>query len=179
MDSRGRPVVGAGIIAGPFDTLITAGALTNPMARTGNDGRFELRLDSDRIRSTPLAVLVAAEGKAAVRRDLTTLLSVGGDLELSPIQLADGAILCPSSTEHRGWRVHFELTRICRSPGEALAGALGALLIETARRRLEPELGRRAYHDRLLRHGPVAVPLVLRTEFGTDLWRQVAADLGI
>jgi predicted neuraminidase len=28
-----------------------------------------------------------------------------------PIQLADGSILCPSSTEHAGWRVHFEVTR--------------------------------------------------------------------
>jgi predicted neuraminidase len=27
-----------------------------------------------------------------------------------PVQLADGSILCPSSSEHRGWRVHFERT---------------------------------------------------------------------
>ena len=27
-----------------------------------------------------------------------------------PIQLADGSILCPSSSEHGGWRVHFERT---------------------------------------------------------------------
>jgi predicted neuraminidase len=34
-----------------------------------------------------------------------------GPVKNKPIQLADGAILCPSSTEHEGWRVHFELTR--------------------------------------------------------------------
>jgi len=34
-----------------------------------------------------------------------------GPVKNKPVQLADGAILCPSSTEHRGWRVHFELTR--------------------------------------------------------------------
>ena len=34
-----------------------------------------------------------------------------GPVKNKPIQLADGAILCPSSTEHDGWRVHFELTR--------------------------------------------------------------------
>ncbi len=34
-----------------------------------------------------------------------------GPVKNKPIQLADGAILCPSSTEHKGWRVHFELTR--------------------------------------------------------------------
>ena len=34
-----------------------------------------------------------------------------GPVKNKPIQLANGSILCPSSTEHKGWRVHFELTR--------------------------------------------------------------------
>lgn len=34
-----------------------------------------------------------------------------GPVKNKPVQLADGAILCPSSSEHKGWRVHFELTR--------------------------------------------------------------------
>lgn len=34
-----------------------------------------------------------------------------GPVKNKPIQLKDGAILCGSSTEHDGWRVHFELTR--------------------------------------------------------------------
>ncbi|MEZ6086492.1 MAG: sialidase family protein [Pirellulaceae bacterium] len=34
-----------------------------------------------------------------------------GPVKNKPIELADGSILCPSSTEHQGWRVHFELTR--------------------------------------------------------------------
>ena len=34
-----------------------------------------------------------------------------GPVKNKPIQLADGAILCGSSTEHAGWRVHFEITR--------------------------------------------------------------------
>lgn len=34
-----------------------------------------------------------------------------GPVKNKPIQLSDGAILCPSSTENEGWRVHFELTR--------------------------------------------------------------------
>jgi len=33
-----------------------------------------------------------------------------GPVKNKPIQLADGSILCPSSTEHEGWRVHFERT---------------------------------------------------------------------
>lgn len=34
-----------------------------------------------------------------------------GPVKNKPIQLKDGSILCPSSTEHRGWRVHFERTK--------------------------------------------------------------------
>ena len=33
-----------------------------------------------------------------------------GPIKNKPVQLADGDILCPSSTEHDGWRVHFERT---------------------------------------------------------------------
>lgn len=33
-----------------------------------------------------------------------------GPIKNKPIQLPDGAILCPSSTEHDGWRIHFERT---------------------------------------------------------------------
>jgi predicted neuraminidase len=31
-----------------------------------------------------------------------------GPIKNKPVQLKDGAILCPTSTEHDGWRVHFE-----------------------------------------------------------------------
>jgi predicted neuraminidase len=34
-----------------------------------------------------------------------------GPVKNKPIELEDGTILCPSSTENEGWRVHFELTR--------------------------------------------------------------------
>ena len=34
-----------------------------------------------------------------------------GPVKNKPIRLADGALMCPSSTEHDGWRVHFEITR--------------------------------------------------------------------
>lgn len=33
-----------------------------------------------------------------------------GPIKNKPVQLANGDILCPSSTEHDGWRVHFERT---------------------------------------------------------------------
>jgi len=34
-----------------------------------------------------------------------------GPIKNKPVLLADGALLCPSSTEHAGWRVHLEVTR--------------------------------------------------------------------
>jgi len=34
-----------------------------------------------------------------------------GPIKNKPVALADGSLLCPSSTEHDGWRVHFERTR--------------------------------------------------------------------
>ncbi|MEO8428513.1 MAG: sialidase family protein [Verrucomicrobiota bacterium] len=33
-----------------------------------------------------------------------------GPIKNKPIELRDGAILCPSSTEHDGWRIHIETT---------------------------------------------------------------------
>lgn len=33
-----------------------------------------------------------------------------GPIKNKPVQLANGDLLCPSSTEHDGWRVHFERT---------------------------------------------------------------------
>ena len=34
-----------------------------------------------------------------------------GPVKNKPVQLADGSILCPSSSEHEGWRVHFERSK--------------------------------------------------------------------
>ncbi|MDF1815441.1 MAG: exo-alpha-sialidase [Verrucomicrobiales bacterium] len=36
---------------------------------------------------------------------------IAGPIKNKPIQLEDGAILCPTSTEFDNWRVHFEVTR--------------------------------------------------------------------
>ena len=34
-----------------------------------------------------------------------------GPIRAKPVMLADGTLLCPSSSEHDGWRVHMEMTR--------------------------------------------------------------------
>ncbi len=36
---------------------------------------------------------------------------IDGPVKNKPVELEDGTILCPSSTEHDGWRLHFEMTR--------------------------------------------------------------------
>lgn len=35
---------------------------------------------------------------------------LAGPIKNKPVQLDDGTIFCPSSTEHAGWRVHFEVS---------------------------------------------------------------------
>ncbi len=37
--------------------------------------------------------------------------SLLGPVKNKPMQLSDGALLCPSSTENEGWRIHFEISR--------------------------------------------------------------------
>ena len=40
---------------------------------------------------------------------------VMGPIKNKPVQLADGRILCPSSSEHKGWQSHVEVTRDLKS----------------------------------------------------------------
>ena len=42
---------------------------------------------------------------------LGSLPNLLGPVKNKPIELSDGSIVCPSSSEHEGWRVHFEVTR--------------------------------------------------------------------
>ncbi|MFT5525641.1 MAG: putative neuraminidase [Pirellulaceae bacterium] len=48
------------------------------------------------------------------RRKLGKTAKLGhllGPVKNKPIQLEDGTIVCPTSTEHEGWRVHFEVSK--------------------------------------------------------------------
>jgi len=49
-----------------------------------------------------------------------------GPVKNKPIELPDGAILCPSSSEHDGWRVHFEVTRDLGHTWETIGPVAGA-----------------------------------------------------
>jgi predicted neuraminidase len=63
--------------------------------------------DGGKTWSTPvrLGTKAPAEGEAAPQ---TPIL---GPIRAKPVLLADGTLLCGSSTEHAGWRVHMELTK--------------------------------------------------------------------
>jgi hypothetical protein len=66
---------------------------------------------------------------------------------------------------------------LAQAPGDALAGVLGWCMIREARRLMEQWQGsgfsERGFHDRLVGHGPIPVPLILRHELGADFWDQV------
>ena len=66
---------------------------------------------------------------------------------------------------------------LAQAPGDALAGVLGWCMIREARRLMEQWQGsgfsERGFHDRLVSHGPIPVPLILRHEVGADFWDQV------
>ncbi len=69
------------------------------------------------------------------------------------------------------------LARLSLSPGDALAGALGWLLLESAREeaRRDPDgqFSERQFHDRLVSQGPVPLALVLGQGFGDAFWQRV------
>ena len=69
------------------------------------------------------------------------------------------------------------LARLAQVPGDAVAGVLGWRMIAAARRLLEQWQGtgfsERAFHDRLVGHGPIPLTLVLRHELGADFLDEV------
>ena len=66
-----------------------------------------------------------------------------------------------------------------RAPTVPMGYAVGWALINAARDRLRaaPGFTLRGFHDRLLSAGSIALPLVLASRFGPDLWRAAAAEV--
>jgi predicted neuraminidase len=53
----------------------------------------------------------SADGGQTWSRPVRLPEGILGPIKNKPVLLADGALLCPSSTEHDGWRVHLERTQ--------------------------------------------------------------------
>ncbi len=75
-----------------------------------------------------------------------------------------------------GSAVDARLAHLALVPGDALAGALGWLLLEAARAQVQRDQGvgfsERGFHDRLVSQGTVPLALVLHHGFGESLWRR-------
>jgi hypothetical protein len=72
------------------------------------------------------------------------------------------------------------LTAISRRPTDAFMALLGAELIEHLALLVQerrPETSLKAFHESLLAHGPVALPLVVQRAFGQGLWESAMAGV--
>jgi alpha-L-rhamnosidase len=76
---------------------------------------------------------------------------IWGPIRNKPVTLTDGTLLCPSSTEHRGWRVHLEWTRDAGRSWDSSGP-------------LEDDSGLRAIQPTLLRHPAGRLQLLCRTK---------------
>jgi hypothetical protein len=97
------------------------------------------------------------------------------DLSLHTAQLTGAEVL--RRLEACGAQARSRLVGMAQAPGDALAGVLGWRMISEARRLLEQWQGsgfsERAFHDRLVGHGPIPLPVVLRHEVGADFLDEV------
>jgi len=84
-----------------------------------------------------------------------------GPIKNKPVLLPDGVLLCPSSTEHAGWRVHLEMTR-----------DWGAHWTKTEPLNDGKEFG--AIQPAVLVHGPKRLQLLCRSRQGkvTQCWSE-------
>ena len=84
-----------------------------------------------------------------------------GPIKNKPVMLANGTLLCPSSTEHAGWRVHMEMTP-----------DLGHNWTKSEPLNSREEFG--AIQPTVLRHGPTRLQALCRSRQDriTDCWSE-------
>lgn len=106
----------------------------------------------------------------ARRCDCLRLAQLDLDLHLARVDTA-GALARLAALGFVGAWGEARLAQMARHPGDALAGALGWLILESARAELERAgFSPRAFHDRLLAEGAVPLPLALGAACGENLW---------
>ena len=114
---------------------------------------------------------------ACLERQRERLLLARLDLDLHRgLVDENGALARLAALGQTGPMADAQLADIARAPGDALAGALGWLLLEAAREESGVCEGGapspRDFHDGLLSQGTVPLPLALGSVFGEDLWRR-------
>ncbi len=80
-----------------------------------------------------------------------------GPVKNKPYQLEDGSILCPSSTENEGWRVHFEVADKIEADGKANWKVIGPLQAGEELDAIQPSI---------LQHQNGRLQIVCRTKQG-------------
>lgn len=80
-----------------------------------------------------------------------------GPVKNKPLQLADGSVICPSSTENEGWRVHFETSSDIERLPEATWQVVGPLQAGEQLDAIQPSL---------LTHAGGRLQIVCRTRQG-------------
>lgn len=111
-----------------------------------------------------------------LRDRLWRALRVRLDVEVQTrgLSLEEGAEQLRRELGFSAAQARSELIWYSRAPGTPQGYASGWAMINEARRRAgEGEGGLRGFHDRLLAHGSIALPLVLQQAFGEELARGV------
>ena len=78
-----------------------------------------------------------------------------------------------------GW-AEASLTALSRRPTDAFMALIGASMMDVSRRIVlheQPNLSLQAFHSKLLAHGAVALPLVVKRVYGTAVWQQVTDEV--
>ena len=80
-----------------------------------------------------------------------------GPVKNRPLQLADGSVICPSSTENEGWRIHFEISTDIERLSDATWQVVGPLQAGEQLDAIQPSL---------LTHSDGRLQIVCRTRQG-------------
>ncbi len=91
-----------------------------------------------------------------------------GPVKNKPLQLADGTVICASSTENEGWRVHFEVTHNIERGPDATWQVVGPLLEGEKLDAIQPSI---------LTHADGRLQIVCRTRQGV-LGTSFSSDIG-
>jgi predicted neuraminidase len=104
-------------------------------------------------------LITSADGGATWSAPRRLPEGILGPIKNKPVQLADGTLLCPSSTEHNGWRIHLERS-----------ADLGATWTKTDALNSEKNFG--AIQPTILFHTSNRLQLLCRSQQGviTEVW---------
>ena len=111
-------------------------------------------------------------------RALRILLDV--ELHTRGLELAEAAQRMQTALGFTHEQAMADLTWYTRAPTVPMGYATGWALINAARERLrqqEAEFDLAGFHDQLLAEGSIALPFVMRTQFGDAFWEDVRQDI--